>query len=533
MPASERSRLLDDGVGENGESSSDDGTKEKSMNKAGLTRFRFLILLLGLFATSFLVAVDGTIVATLATAIGSDFGSSSLSSWVGTSYLLSSTCFSPFYGRLADIIGRRLTITVALMIFTTGTTICAVAPSMGILIAARALAGVGGAGLPTTISVIMSDMVSAKDRGVLQGYNSLVFALGIAVGAPLGGILADSLGWRWAFILQVPLLVIVTIAVFFLLRIPLYAVSKTLRQVAEGAYRRIDYLGSFTLTISVTSFILALTLATSTSEDAYSWSDPLVWGLVITSGVFLVLLLCVEKWTPALIGLNNLLLMIQVFSTFYNVPIFFTAVKLQSSSLAGAHLVPNSACIAVGSLLVGYTVRHIGRYYWTCLFCALGPIAQACWLSTWGSETSEFSLWAGLIPGGLGISGVLTATLVALVANVEKKDVSVATAGCQVLGVSLSSATVQAVLQRQLEHRITGDQAKKIISQIRESTSIISELPPETQAAARDSWQVALRTVFNAQIACGCLVFLTVAFMRDVPLTEHDDAEEDEGEDED
>ena len=90
---------------------------------------------------------------------------------------------------------------------------------------------------------------------------------------------------------------------------------------------------------------------------------------------------------------------------FYNVPIFFTAVMQQSSSLAGAHLVPNSACIAIGSLVAGYVIRYFGRYYWTVLFCALGPIIQASWLTTWGTETGQFSLWTGLIPGGLGISG--------------------------------------------------------------------------------------------------------------------------------
>jgi len=124
--------------------------------------------------------------------------------------------------------------------------------------------------------------------------------------------------------------VIVTIAVFFLLRIPFYAMNKSLREVAQGAYHRIDYLGSLTLTTSVTSFIIALTLATSTSEGSYSWSDPLVWGLLLVAAVFLGLLICVEQWfakepilplrlllqpTPALIALNNLLLMMQTFAT--------------------------------------------------------------------------------------------------------------------------------------------------------------------------------------------------------------------------
>ena len=123
---------------------------------------------------------------------------------------------------------------------------------------------------------------------------------------------------------------LVTIAVFFLLRIPFYAVNKSLREVAQSAYRRIDYLGALTLTTSVTTFIIALTLATSTSEDAYTWSDPLVLGLLAISVVFFILLLCVEQWfasepilplrlmaqpTPALIALNNLLLMMQTFAT--------------------------------------------------------------------------------------------------------------------------------------------------------------------------------------------------------------------------
>ena len=112
--------------------------------------------------------------------------------------------------------------------------------------------------------------------------------------------------------------------------------------------------------------------------------------------------------------------------------------------------------------------------------------------------------------------------------------------------MSLSSATVQAVLQRELDARITGDSAPKvhchtrinqdesltclqIIARIRESTSTISDLPPETQMAARLSWNIAIRTVFIAQIVCGCLVFLTAVFLKNTPLEDdNDDSDEDD-----
>lgn len=126
-------------------------------------------ILAGLWSGVFLGAFDGTVVATLLTPIGSEFNASNQSSYIGTSYLLSVCCFTPLYGRLSDILGRKGAMLLALSLFGTGTVLCGVAPSMNTLIAARAIAGMGGGGVMTVASITVTDLIPLKQRGLYQG----------------------------------------------------------------------------------------------------------------------------------------------------------------------------------------------------------------------------------------------------------------------------------------------------------------------------------------------------------------------------
>jgi len=126
-------------------------------------------ILAGLWSAVFLGALDGTIVATLMTPIGNYFNKSNQASYIGTAYLLSVCCFTPLYGRLSDIIGRRGAMLLALTLFGTGTISCGLAPSMEALIAARAVAGMGGGGMMTVSSVAVTDLIPLKQRGLYQG----------------------------------------------------------------------------------------------------------------------------------------------------------------------------------------------------------------------------------------------------------------------------------------------------------------------------------------------------------------------------
>jgi len=163
------------------------------------------VVLTGMWIGTFLAALDGTIVATVLSTIGSEFGKSNEIAWLGTSYLLTQTAFQPLYGRFSDIFGRKAATLFASGIFLVGSLACGFAQTFPQLIAARAFAGIGGGGLTTMSSIVTSDLVSLRERGTYQGLGNVVYAGGAAIGGPLGGWLGDGIGWRWAFLIQVPI----------------------------------------------------------------------------------------------------------------------------------------------------------------------------------------------------------------------------------------------------------------------------------------------------------------------------------------
>lgn len=172
-----------------------DGRK-RHHNLANLPAWRFRVLCASIWSCSFLCSLDSTIVATLLVPIGSAFHASELSSWLGTAYLLSLCCFTPIYGRLADMVGRRAAYLLAMGFFTAGTAMCALAPSMYWLIAARLIAGMGGGGIQTMATIIMTDLVSLRRRGTFQGYTNILFGLGGALVSPVPSVLAH---WNRVF----------------------------------------------------------------------------------------------------------------------------------------------------------------------------------------------------------------------------------------------------------------------------------------------------------------------------------------------
>lgn len=177
----ERTPLISDTQQRGSSISSEQDGPKRHHNLAGLPAWRFRVICASVWSCSFLCSLDSTIVATLLVPIGSSFHASELSSWLGTAYLLSLCCFTPIYGRLADMIGRRAGYLVAMAFFTFGTALCAVAPSMYWLIAARLIAGMGGGGIQTMSTIIMTDLVSLRRRGTFQGYTNILFGLGGAL----------------------------------------------------------------------------------------------------------------------------------------------------------------------------------------------------------------------------------------------------------------------------------------------------------------------------------------------------------------
>lgn len=170
-------------------------------------------LIVGLtMVTTFLCTLDMTsechqmrtgrspaVVSTCIPTIASDLQSFDREAWIGTAYLWSNVSFTPLYGRLSDLIGRRNAYEQGLFLFTFGTALCGFAPNFNTLIVARFIAGMGGGGLTTVASVITADTFPPSERAFYGGLGFAVFGLGIGLGGPVGGLLTQAFGWRAAF----------------------------------------------------------------------------------------------------------------------------------------------------------------------------------------------------------------------------------------------------------------------------------------------------------------------------------------------
>ncbi|QRV76673.1 major facilitator superfamily transporter [Ceratobasidium sp. AG-Ba] len=540
--ASENGLVQEYGTASSSGTSTPSLVKPSSINNP--SKKDLLWILGGLWSAVFLGALDTTIVATLLSPIGSYFQKSHQASYLGTSYLLSVCCFTPLYGRLSDIMGRKGAMLLALSLFGTGTLLCGLANSMEFLIFARAVAGMGGGGVMTVSSIAVTDLIPLKQRGLYQGLANILFGLGSGIGGPLGGWINDTFGWRAAFLIQIPILVMSAIVIVLKVNIKLPDSEQTTRQKLA----RIDYAGSFTLVVCVGCLLLGLSL--KTSEDL-AWNSPFVIGLLCTSAVFAVCFVYAEaRWapepvmplrllsqrTPLSVALSNFWASCVAFSMLYNVPLYFSAVRLKSAADSGFHLLPNAIAVSCGSVFAGWMMRKTGKLYYLTLASALGMLLSSSLIAAWNNNTAEYHLWGDIVFGGFGGSSLITSTLIALIASVDKKDYAVATGISylfrttgQVLGVSLSGALVQAVLTSSLRKGITGPGAEEIILRIRHSTAVIPTLEAPLREVAVQSYEKALRSVFIGQAVLSFLAFLCTLPIQENPLPgSHEEQEQQE-----
>ncbi len=498
-------------------------------------------LLTALWVPVFVASMDGTVTATLISSISSSFNASEQAQWLGSAYLLSVACFTPLYGRLADIVGRKNCMFIALTFFTTGTLLCGVASSMNMLIFARALAGMGGGGLTTTTSIVLSDLVPLKNRGLLQGLTNIVFGLGSGLGGPIGGWMNDTLGWRRAFLIQIPLLLADYVLAFVFVNVK--TPNALARQSKWDKLKSIDFFGAFSLVLGLSSTLIALSLM---SANDVPFSHPTVWGgfvFGLSSIVFffyaeakiarnpILPLRLITQRSGAAVAFANFCLSIVSFGTLYHYPLFFQAVKLETPSLAGLHLIPNSIALSIGSVLAGIVMKRSGRYYRYNLINSMLITVSIVAFTTYTYTTPEWFSYISIIPHGFGTAGVLTCTLIALINSVPRADVAVATSMSymarntgQILGVSGGGTLFQALLKRQLRQRITGKDADKIISEIRHKSSIVPELPKHLQEAAVASYSYALRWVFIGIAVVSVGTVIGCAFIEDKELPNYEDA---------
>ncbi len=311
----------------------------------------------------FLAAVDQTIVATALPAVAAELGEVERVSWVVVSYLVAATIAAPVYGRLGDILGRRRLLVIALCIFVAASGLCAAAPSMLALVAARVLQGFGGGGLMTLSQALVGEAVPPRQRGRFQGYLSAVFVCSSTFGPVAGGWLTGHFGWASVFLINLPL---GALALALALRLPRHAPPP-----GPGGRLRFDFIGLFLFA----GFIAPLLLAMERAQRFDRAHLPLAAVFAAVACGSLLLLLRRERrtslpllpvtllgqpgiWrTDAMAGCVGALLVSLV--TF--LPIYLQVARGAGPGQVGVLLLPLTMLIAVGALVTGRLITRTGR----------------------------------------------------------------------------------------------------------------------------------------------------------------------------
>src|SRR6195952_5531762 len=169
--------------------------------------FIFVGVLLGML----LAALDQAIVATALPTVVADLGGAGHQSWVVTSYLLASTIVTAIVGKLGDVLGRKTVFQTAVVFFLVGSVLCGLAGSMTMLVASRALQGIGGGAIMVTSMAVIGEVIPMRERGRYQGALGAVFGVTTVIGPLLGGFFTDHLTWRWAFWINIPVAIVVLV----------------------------------------------------------------------------------------------------------------------------------------------------------------------------------------------------------------------------------------------------------------------------------------------------------------------------------
>jgi EmrB/QacA subfamily drug resistance transporter len=249
-----------------------------------LTLAEARLIVLGVLIAMLMAALDQTIVSTAPSTIGRELGNSTQLTWVVTAYLLAATVVTPIYGKLSDLYGRRITLLTAISVFVSGSAACALAPSMLVLIIARAFQGLGGGGLISLSQTIIGDIIPPKERPRYQAYIPGTFGLASVAGPLLGGFISEHLHWSIIFWINPPIGLLALGMIYSLLR----------KLPVSHKRHQIDYAGVALLLIATTALMLAL----NWGGVRYPWSSNQILVLFAVFVVFAVLFFLRQSRAP-------------------------------------------------------------------------------------------------------------------------------------------------------------------------------------------------------------------------------------------
>ncbi|KAI7825053.1 major facilitator superfamily-domain-containing protein [Kickxella alabastrina] len=489
---------------------------------------KLYLALAGLDALLFIAALDLTIIATVYVEIANSFNSLSRAEWTVTSYMLASTAIQPLFGKFSDIMGRAEAIVVSVLLFAVGSVMCAMSRSMDMLIASRAVQGLGGGGIMSLIFIVIADVLSERERGKYIGVFTCTWGFASAIAPILGGIIVQRSDWRLIFWINLPVCALALGLVLFFMRLP--RPTGSIRQ----KLKKIDFLGTTIFLAGALPFLLGL----SWGGREYSWTSPLVLGCVIGGMLALIVFLLFEWYVPQepiipsrLLGVRNVALS-AVGHFFYGaaaygpivfVPQWALIVRGVSAISAGAHLLPFTIGTIVTSVLGGFVMTRTGRYRRLIMSGAVLLAIGNSLLVLFDQKISMTLQSVILVLCGLGAGACIQPIMMAAQASVSGHDMAAVTTLCaflRSLGGIICVAVLSSIMHSVIKDGLT-DLAMEYpqfiftILEVAENQSVIYSdgVSPELRAMIVAIFMGAMRLAFFALIPFSVLlVLVTLGF---------------------
>lgn len=503
-----------------------DRDQEQTILVTDITGPRLWVILSSAYVGVFLGAIDTTIIATLSAPIASEFKSLSLLSWLAAAYLIANAACQPISGRLTDIFGRGPGLVFSNVFFAAGNLICGLAQSDAVMILGRVVAGIGGGGLMSISTFLASDLVPLRKRGVIQGVGNICFGSGAMLGGVFGGFINDTFtwGWRLAFLVQVPVVVVSGLLVFFLVKVPPKTSNKSYLS-------RIDFVGAF-LTMA---FLVVLLLGLNAGGNLVPWTHPLVLttlplavvllvGFVIwesrnTQPIIPVRLLATRTVSTAC--LTNLVCTMANTTLIFYIPIYLQVLGY-SPTQSGFRILFGSLGVSFTSIGCGLVMKKTGRYLALGICVLISFVAGTAIFSTLDADSPSWLPFPAFVLTGAGYGGMLTVTLLACIASVDHSQQAVITSATYAfrsvgatLGVTVASVVYQNILKARLWDRFGARPgAAEEIRRIRDDLDELKHLPDGWKDGVIASFMEAFRGVWLTVLGLAIVGLICVSLMK-------------------
>lgn len=419
-----------------------------------MTHRQILFVIFGLMAGMFLSSLDQTIVGTSMRTIADDLDGLSLQAWVTTAYLITSTIATPIYGKLSDIFGRRPLFIIAIVIFLAGSLAAGFAGTMYQLAAFRAIQGLGAGGLMALPLAIMGDILAPRERARYQGYFLAVFGISSVIGPLIGGLFSGTpeilwiTGWRWVFLVNLPVGVVALALVLRFLHIP-----HTRRRV------RIDWWGAATVIIALVPLLIV-------AEQGREWGWDSVGAIVcyVIGALGIAAFILSEKLMgdDALIPLKlfkhptfsmatvlGVLVGFGMFGAMMTIPLYLQLVGGATPTESGFLMLPMILGLMISSIVSGQLISRTGRYG---IFPKTGTgfmVLGFFWLTFLTADKPLIWIMVGMFAIGLGLGQLMQTLTIASQNSVDAHDIGVATSSStffRQIGGTLGVAVLFSVL---------------------------------------------------------------------------------------